>query len=471
MRDIRTEEEAPQGAVRVVGVVGGEPLQNIPVVGADLESLGFKGELAETVAVAGPEGPLILVGLGETVDAVGLRRAAGAAARRVPAGSVIATSLHHLEVDGALESTVVGLLSGSYSFDQYRSRPAVADADIVLVGRVDAAGVDRAILIAGAIWRTRDWVNRPPVDTSPEVLGGEMADDLEAAGFEVEVWDEAKIVAERLGGLAGVAAGSVRPPRMLVGRYRPAEATGHLGLVGKGIVFDSGGLSIKSATMMETMKSDMAGAAAVVTGAATIARLELAVEVSIFVPLTDNLPSGSATKPGDVLTARNGKTIEVLNTDAEGRLVLADGLALAAEEEPDLIVDMATLTGAARVALGDHIAALFASSDEVAALVEAAAEIAGERLWRMPLPADYRQVIDSTVADMKNTGGRSGSAINAALLLSEFVGETPWAHVDIAAPAWFLEDNPLGPKGGSGFGVQTVVALASELERAGTPTL
>jgi leucyl aminopeptidase len=299
-----------------------------------------------------------------------------------------------------------------------------------------------------------------------------MRSELEAAGFVVEVWDEDRIAQERLGGLLGVAAGSTRPPRLLAGRYRPTGAVGHLALVGKGITFDSGGLSIKPADNMEMMKYDMAGAAAVAAGAAAIGWLGLSVDVSVFVPLTDNMPSGSATKPGDVLTARNGKTIEVLNTDAEGRLVLADALCLAAEESPDLIVDIATLTGAARVALGSHIAALFASSDDLADQVRATAERAGERVWPMPLPADYRREIDSVVADMKNTGGRYGGAINAAMLLAEFVGESPWAHLDIAGPGWLFDDGPFGRKGlASGFGVRTVVALASELQSMHSPSI
>jgi leucyl aminopeptidase len=463
MRSIRASDTVPSGAVRLVGVLDGAPLEDIPVAHGDLEPLGFKGEATETVAVIGREGPVVLVGLGETADADGLLRAAGAGARLVPAGSVIATSLHQVDIDGALEAVVAGLTAGSYRFDQYRSGQSSPEADIVLLGSTDPGALEQAVVLAAAVCRTRDWVNRPPIDASPDSLATEMGADLEDAGFTVEIWDETRIADEKLGALLGVAAGSVRPPRLLAGRYRPTGAERHLALVGKGITFDSGGLSIKTAEGMETMKSDMAGGAAVAAAAATIARLGLAVDVSVFVPLTDNMPSGSAVKPGDVLTARNGKTIEVLNTDAEGRLVLADGLALAAEEDSDLILDAATLTGAARVALGSHIAALFSSSEEVESQVRGAAERAGERVWPLPLPGDYRSNIDSPVADMKNTGGRYGGSINAALLLAEFVGETPWAHMDIAGPGWLFEDGPLGPKGASGFGVRTIVTLASEL--------
>ena len=463
MRAIRASDAVPSGAVRLVGVLDGAPLEDIPVALGDFEALGFTGEAGKAVAAVGPEGPVVLVGLGEMVDAEGLLRAAGAGARLVPAGSLIATSLHQIDIDEALEAVVAGLTAGAYRFDQYRTGESVPEADIVLLGPTDPDALERAVVLGAAVGRTRDWVNRPPGDASPDWLATELGADLADAGLEVEIWDEARIAKERLGAFLGVAAGSVRPPRLLVGRYRPTGAERHLALVGKGITFDSGGLSIKTAEGMETMKSDMAGGAAVAAGAAAIARLGLAVDVSVFVPLTDNMPSGSAVKPGDVLTARNGKTIEVLNTDAEGRLALADGLALAAEEGPDLIVDIATLTGAARIALGQHIAALFSSSDGVESQVRGAAERAGERVWPLPLPADYRSNIDSSVADMKNTGGRYGGSINAALLLAEFVGETPWAHIDIAGPGWLIEDGPLGPKGASGFGVRAIVTLASEL--------
>ena len=258
---------------------------------------------------------------------------------------------------------------------------------------------------------------------------------------------------------------------MLVARRGGNGEASHLALVGKGIVFDSGGLSIKTSEGMQTMKSDMAGAAAVAAAAVAIGRLGLGVQVSVFVPLTDNMPGGSATKPGDVLTARNGKTIEVLNTDAEGRLVLADALSLAAEQEPDLIVDVATLTGAAKVALGLQIAAVFASSEEVSNSIGAAADRSDERVWPMPLPEDYRKLLSSGVADMKNTGGRYGGAITAALFLSEFVDDHPWAHLDIAGPAWSAEDRDTGPQGGTGFGVRTLVALAEGMSGSSDPAV
>jgi leucyl aminopeptidase len=247
-------------------------------------------------------------------------------------------------------------------------------------------------------------------------------------------------------------------------RHKPRRPKAKIAFVGKGIVFDSGGLSIKPSDGMMTMKDDMAGAAAVCAAVIAIARLGIKVEVVGYAALAENMPGGGAQRPGDVLEMRNGKTIEVLNTDAEGRLVLADALALAAESKPDLIVDLATLTGACKVALGPKIAGVFAHDDVAAERVLAAARASGERAWHLPLPTDYRPMIDSDIADMKNTGtGRYGGAMAAALLLAEFVGDIPWAHVDIAGPAWVDAAEHYIPKGGTGFGVRTLVELAESM--------
>ncbi|HLU53258.1 MAG TPA: leucyl aminopeptidase [Acidimicrobiia bacterium] len=456
---VSSADAAPDGSVRIVGVLDGSPLEPLP---SDAILDGFEGKMAEVRLAATAEGLVVLVGLGEEVDVDGLRRAAGAAGRATPVGRPASTSLHLVDVDGATDAVVTGYLLGSYRFTDYRSTEQPGPGDLTLVGEVDDDELERARTVAGATVRARDWTNRPSADKAPEALATEMADVLRSAGVEADVWGESEIADEELGCLLAVAAGSDRPPRMVIG-HRPGSP--NLALVGKGIVFDSGGLSIKTAEYMETMKRDMAGAAAVAAAAAAIAQVTPDVGLSVYLPLTDNMSGGSAMKPGDVLKARNGKTIEVLNTDAEGRLVLADALALAAEREPDLIVDVATLTGAARVALGDHIAAVFANADEPRDQVLAAGERAGERLWPMPLPEDYARLVSSSVADMKNTGGRYGGAIAAALLLAEFVGDIPWAHIDIAGPSWYTEDGPLGPKGASGFGVGTLVALAEGMHR------
>jgi leucyl aminopeptidase len=460
MREVIHAAEAPAGAVRLVGVIAGEPTDEVPLTAATRERLGFDGALGKVMLAAGDDESVALVGLGEVAGVDELRRAMGSAARALPAAVDVSTTLHRLDIEGALEAVVDGYLSGSYRFDAYRSASPGGRGRLVLVGP-EPEGLGEVVSTMAAVGQARDWVNRPPRDKAPADLAPEMGAYLEAAGFETEIWDEDRIRAERLGGLMGVASGSDRPPRLLVGRR--AGAGPHLALVGKGIVFDSGGLSIKTAEGMESMKVDMAGGAAVVAAAGAIGRAGLDVATTVLVPLTDNMPGGGAQKPGDVVRIRNGKTIEVLNTDAEGRLVLADAISLAVEEEPDLIVDAATLTGAARAALGPHIGAVFAPDDGVRQGCLAAAERAGERLWPFPLPADHRSLIDSTVADMKNTGGKYGGAIAAALLLAEFVDGLPWVHLDIAGPAWLLEDGPLGPRGGSGFGVRTLVEIARDL--------
>jgi leucyl aminopeptidase len=275
------------------------------------------------------------------------------------------------------------------------------------------------------------------------------------------VLDEAAIKRLKLGGLLGVNRGSTNPPRFVKLEYVPAKrAKGNLALVGKGVTFDSGGLSLKPADGMETMKTDMSGAAAVLSAMSVLGAAGCPIKVTGYIPLTDNMPSGSAVKPGDVLRIRNGKTVEVLNTDAEGRLILADALSLAVEDGPEAIVDLATLTGACMVALGPDIAGLFASHEGWGHQVKAAADRTAESMWPMPMPEFYKQLIVSDVADIKNSGaGRYGGAITAALFLKEFVGSTPWVHLDIAGPARAASDGAYNRKGGTGFAVRSLVEL------------
>jgi leucyl aminopeptidase len=305
---------------------------------------------------------------------------------------------------------------------------------------------------------------------APETLAERIRTEAEAAGVSVEVWDQDRIVEEKLGALLGVAAGSDRPPRVVILGYHPEAAGAHLGLVGKGITFDSGGLSLKTAALMEEMKDDMSGAAVVSAATIAIARLGLPVRVTTVVPLTDNAVGGMATRPGDILRPVSGPTIEVLNTDAEGRLILADGLGLVRRHEPDLIVDVATLTGAARVALGDKIAAVFGSDSEVASTVLEAASRAGEHFWELPLFREYKKSIESDLADLKNiSGSRYGGAITAALFLSSYVDDEKWAHLDIAGPARWRETAGEQVKGASGVGVRTLVELARALSNQPNP--
>ncbi|MHB8592919.1 MAG: leucyl aminopeptidase family protein, partial [Acidimicrobiales bacterium] len=313
----------------------------------------------------------------------------------------------------------------------------------------------------------RDLVNEPPSTMTPDLLAQAVAEHLETgAGVTLEVWDEERVAAEHLGGLLGVARGSAQPPRLLRAAYEPSdpvEVDGrvpHVVLVGKGITFDSGGLSLKTADGMVTMKTDMSGAAAVLAAIAVCGDLGVRVRVTAIAPVTENMPGGRATKPGDVLTIRNGLTIEVLNTDAEGRLVLADGLSLASEMSPDAIIDLATLTGACVVALGSSIAGVLGNDTMLIERVRQASRRAGEAVWPLPLADEYRSHIESEVADMKNVGkGGQAGAIAAALLLARFVEGTPWVHLDIAGPARSDEDSGYLTKGGTGFGVRTVLEL------------
>lgn len=435
-----------------------------------LKGSDFSGKVGQLTTVPGAAGfgRVCFVGLGAEADLDAVRAAAGSAGRAAMRDARVVTTLAALDLSGVAEAVVYGFLLGQYSFDKYRSEPKPAATErLVLAGVSDAAAeTEHAVTIARAVALARDLVNEPAAGKAPAVLAdraGVIADEL---GIAIDVYGPDEIAAEGFGGLRAVSLGAVNPARMVVMRYRPERASRSLALVGKGIVFDSGGLSIKPAVAMETMKTDMAGAAAVLAAIKAIAELRIPVNVTAVTPLTENMPGGAAQRPGDVFTARNGKTVEVLNTDAEGRLVLADGLSLAAEEKPDLIVDVATLTGACQIALGPKIAGLFAADDDAAAQVEAAARRSGEKVWRLPLERAYRPDLDSPVADMKNTGERYGGAITAALFLSEFAGDLPWVHLDIAGPARAKGDDGYIVKGATGFAVSTLVALAEDLASA-----
>ena len=462
------------------------------------ERRGFTGKVGQTATyrsangeeASGPE--VLLVGMGDPEELSGarglesLRRASAAFVRAAGAGSTVALLLPDagdLAEDLAAAAAAEGAVLAGYRYTAFRTGETPEElATLTLVGspsgdlHLTAAGAARGARLAESVALARDLVNEPPSSLTPEKLADVFVRRFAGVdGVSVEVWDEERIAAERLGGLLGVAAGSSRPPRFVRVDYQPADPVEfdgkipHLALVGKGITFDSGGLSLKTATGMETMKTDMGGAAAVLGAVDAAVALGSRIRITAFAPLTENMPGGSATKPGDVLTTRNGKTIEVLNTDAEGRLVLSDGLALAAEAGPHAIVDVATLTGAAVVALGKEIAGLLGNDEELIAEVHAAGDRAGEPNWPLPMPDDYRSHIDSDIADMRNVGraGQAGS-IAAAMLLREFVGTVPWAHLDIAGPARSDENARYLTKGGTGFGVRTLAALATSEEFART---
>jgi leucyl aminopeptidase len=375
-----------------------------------------------------------------------------------------------LGAKAATQAVTEGVQLGLYEFLSHKSKPLPSPLTSVwLLGTGEGAGegLQRGRTVAEAVMWARDLVNEPGGRLSPTALADAAVAFGEAAGLTVKVRNRKAIKAMGLGGLLGVNRGSANPPRFIELRWRPpGDAQATVALVGKGITFDSGGLSIKTGTGMMTMKSDMAGAAAVMAAVAAVARLQLPVEVRVFVSATDNMTGPDAMRPGDVLKLRNGKTIEVLNTDAEGRLVLADALSVASESNPDAIIDLATLTGACRAALGARIAGVMGNNDALLAQVETAAANAGEPVWRLPLPPDYRKQIESNVADMKNIGSGEAGALVAGLILQEFVGEgIPWAHLDIAGPAFVDGEDGEYTKGATGFGTRLLVDLIERFEK------
>ncbi|GCD19956.1 putative cytosol aminopeptidase [Cellulomonas algicola] len=440
----------------------------------DAVALGVTGATDEVRRVPGigtkaPVVVLVGVGSADALTPEALRRAAGAATRELAGTASVALTLP-AEDEERLAAVVEGALLGAYAFHRYRasdaaSKAPVADVQIVTsLGRSKAAkdAVARAEVVAAAVHATRDLVNTAPNDLYPEAFADAAkaaVKEAGAKGLKVSVLDEKALASGGYGGLVGVGQGSARGPRLVRVAYAPSRPKATVALVGKGITFDSGGISIKPAAGMEAMKSDMAGAAAVLHTVIAAARLGLPVAVTGWLCLAENMPSGTAQRPSDVITIRGGKTVEVLNTDAEGRLVMADGLVAAVEEKPDVVLDIATLTGAQLVALGHRVSAVM-GTDDVRGEVVSAAETAGEQFWPMPLPADLKAGLRSKVADLANIGDRFGGMLTAGIFLQEFVGATPWAHLDIAGPA-FNEKAAHGytPVGGTGVGVRTLLAL------------
>jgi leucyl aminopeptidase len=369
--------------------------------------------------------------------------------------------------DEGTAAFVQGMLLGSYAFALKSGPEGKRGAEVSLLTEHPAdhsAAVDRAVTIAGAVALARDLTNTPSAQKSPEWLAGEAARVADQAGLRSRIWADGDLAAAGFGGILAVGSGSTRPPRLIELSYTPAGWDTHVALVGKGITFDSGGLSLKPNDGMKLMKTDMAGGAAVIAVMSALASLGVRARVTGLVAAAENMPSGSAYRPGDVITQYGGRTVEVLNTDAEGRLVLADAIAYAdAALDPAVIVDIATLTGAARVALGTSIGALYSTDDDVAAALLAAGQATGDRLWRMPLPADYLDALDSPVADLAHmarsgTAGADAGSIAAALFLREFTGGRPWAHLDVAGAARATSDDGEITKGGTGFGTRLLLA-------------
>ena len=419
-------------------------------------------ELVPTLGRIDPK-VVIVVGLGprDRVSSTDIRKAAAAAAKRVTDRAVVATTLPSMHDDEA-GATIEGFLLGSYRYTRFKSDPKPVKTErVILVGAAEDA-TERGVILGEATTLARDLQNEPPNSLTPDALARKASEVADVNGLDCNVWDEKQIAKKGFGGLVAVARGAINPPRFIELRYSPKKAKRHIVLVGKGVTFDSGGLSLKPAGSMETMKSDMTGAAAVIAAMGCLKRLNVEVAVTGLIPTTENLPGGDSTKPGDVITHYNGKTTEVTNTDAEGRLILADALAYACELKPDAIVDVATLTGGIMVALGLRISGFFANDDDLSEQLKTAAESAGEPVWRMPLADEFKRDLDSEVADIKNSGTRWGSAIIGAIFLKQHVTSgIPWAHFDIAGTDWADKPHDLGPKGGTGVMTRT---LATWLE-------
>jgi leucyl aminopeptidase len=448
-----------------------------------LSTLGFTGKSGEVARIPHSGGtvssPLVVVvGLGtrpkndRSAELLAVRRAAGTAARSTANAASVALALPATDAE-SVRTVLEGYLLGGYSFSRYQSTPADKDkrAGTVTVlspvaRRQEATtAFEEAQVVAGAVTSVRDWVNTPPGDLTPPVFADEIKKAVKGTKVRATVLDDAKLRELGCGGLLGVGGGSSAPPRLVELRYSPADPVAHVALVGKGITFDSGGLTIKTAAGMETMKCDMAGAATVTQATLAIARLGLPVKVTAYACLAENMVSGTSMRPGDVLTIYGGKTVEVLNTDAEGRLVLADGLQRAVEQDPDVIIDVATLTGAMMLALGSKVGAAFGSDEVVEALVEAGHD-SGEKHWPMPIPPDIvDRVHGSKIADVaQHDWVRWGGGLLAAAFLREFAGDRPWAHLDIAGPA-YNNGSATGhwTPGGTGFALATLVDYARGL--------
>jgi leucyl aminopeptidase len=473
------------GAEDVDKALKGKLAETVTAMG----NLGYPNEVSKLSSLGATTAPIVVaVCVGKAVDAGGgrpsyqaevLRRAAGAAARALAGTKKVGLALP-AGTPEEVAAVAEGALLGAYAFREYRvtstdrNRPPVQAFTLVTDAprdRANKAVVARAETLVEAVHLARDWVNTPPRDLPPAELAARAVTAAKAAGVTVEVLDEKALKKGGYGGILGVGQGSTRPPRLVKLSYRSGRGKTHLALVGKGITFDSGGLSLKPSTAMEWMKSDMGGAAAIIAAITAIARLGLDVNVTGWAPMAENMPSGSAQRPSDVITIYGGTTVEVLNTDAEGRLVLADGIVRASEDRPDVLIDVATLTGAQLVALGTRTSGVMANDTALRTAIVAAADSAGEQMWPMPLPVELRTAMESTVADIANMGDKYGGMLTAGLFLKEFVGEgIRWAHLDVAGPS-FNDAAPHGytPKGGTGHAVRTLVRLAEDLAAGAVP--
>jgi leucyl aminopeptidase len=469
--------QAPRGAGAIgipVATTGAVPRQ-VGLDRATLKAAGFEAKPGQTVSIPRRDGPTVVaVGVGDPaeVDAAGLRDAAAAFVRAAGKQEHVATTLADLDgVDPRVagQAVVEGILLAGYRYGVLKK-----ESESVLLRRItlvtDAgrsrgvgAGAERGLVTAAAAQLARDLANTPPGHLTASRMAEVAVAVGSSSGLEVEVFEEDDLAALGAGGLLGVNAGSEEPPRLVKLTYRPRSPKAHLALVGKGVMYDSGGISLKpSDPMHAAMKMDMSGAAAVLASMSALRALGCRNTVTGYLLCTDNMPSGSAMKLGDVLTIHGGTTVEIHNTDAEGRLLLADGLSMATEQSPDAIVDIATLTGACLVALGPAVAGVLGTSQGLVDQITAASSTTDEPVWQLPLEKKrYRKLLDSDVADVKNVGGPYGGAITAAVFLSEFVGDVPWAHLDIAGPMKVDSDEAWRSKGATGFGTRLLIDLAT----------
>ncbi len=432
---------------------------------AGLGVLGFEAKPGQVLVVpSSGRSTAVAVGIGDPaeVSAATLRTAAAAFARALGTRTTAATTLTEVAGVGASEAAQAvaeGIELGTYRYTRFKGeQPSGGLTDVTLVGPnagALATGAQRGAALARAVGLARDLANTPPDHLNALDFARAAREMVTGRGLAVEVYERDQIEELRLGGLLGVNRGSTQPPAVVKVTYTPPRPAGTVCLVGKGVMYDSGGISLKPTDGMHAlMKMDMTGAAVVLAVMTVLPVVRPRVKVVGYCLCTDNMPSGSALKLGDVLTIRNGKTVEIHNTDAEGRLLLADGLALAVEEHPDAIIDIATLTGAVLAALGKRLAGLMGNADPWVDQLLAASRRTDEQLWHLPLPPEYRKLLDSNVADMKNVGGPYGGALTAGLFLQEFVDGVPWAHVDIAGVMDSDADEGWLSKGATAFGVR-----------------
>ncbi|MBJ7460730.1 MAG: leucyl aminopeptidase [Ilumatobacteraceae bacterium] len=446
-----------------------------------LSERGFEGRVGQTLVLHGLGGASVVVaigvGVGNSLTPNDARKAAAAFARAAGKVESLATTLAGVgrgNKANMAQAVVEGIQLATHRYSELKSDKNFASRlrEVVLVATAENAaaisrGVKNGAVVANAVCMARDLANTPPAYLTARHFADKAVEIAAQTGLEVTVYNKEELIQMGCGGMIGVNQGSVEPPRMVKLSYNPKGAgkKQHVVLVGKGVMYDSGGISLKpSDPSHAVMKMDMSGAAAVLATMSTLGALKCATRVTAFLMCTDNMPSGSALKLGDVLTMRNGKTVEIHNTDAEGRLILADGLSLAAELKPSAIINIATLTGACLVALGEKVAGVLGTNDKLISQLEDAAARVDEPIWQLPLVKEYRRLLDSTVADMRNIGGPAGGTITAGLFLSEFVGNTPWAHLDIAGPMKVDGDDGWMQRGATAFGTRLLIETVTSFK-------